>query len=388
MASVTKRGSVWSVRYRVTDDAGNISMKRVSGFATKEQAWEQARRLERQSNAGIDVHGDSMTCGQLMERWFAEHCVNHVAATTLSKYSDGIDRISKHPVYTLQIKRVNAQTQKRLIDDLRNGTLTGRPISMRTAMSLMEPLRLSMSWGARHGYIPVNPLSSAQLPKTPKRKQRILNQRDIDDLCMSTEGHPFRIPLMLALYGGLRREEAAGLQWENVDFDRNTITIIDATTRTASGRTIHKDTKNTFSRRTISMPQFVMDELKSIPKTSPFVCVSRTGAPYAPDSYPQALKRLIHGINKQRNGTAIPPMPEATYHDLRHTHAAMLIKLGTQPKIIQERLGHASIKITMDTYGYLMTGLQEAVADALDTQHRVGTGGHKSGHTQKQGYDE
>lgn len=81
-------------------------------------------------------------------------------------------------------------------------------------------------------------------------------------------------------------------------------------------------------------------------------------------------------------------MPEATYHDLRHTHAAMLIKLGTQPKIIQERLGHASIKITMDTYGYLMTGLQEAVADALDTQHRVGTGGHKSGHTQKQGYDE
>ena len=145
MASVTKRGSVWSVRYRVTDDAGNISMKRVSGFATKEQAWEQARRLERLSNAGIDVHGDSMTCGQLMERWFAEHCVNHVAATTLSKYSDGIDRISKHPVYTLQIKRVNAQTQKRLIDDLRNGTLTGRPISMRTAMSLMEPLRLSMS---------------------------------------------------------------------------------------------------------------------------------------------------------------------------------------------------------------------------------------------------
>ena len=128
--------------------------------------------------------------------------------------------------------------------------------------------------------------------------------------------------------------------------------------------------------------------VRCCPKTSPFVCVSRTGAPYAPDSYPQALKRLIHGINKQRNGTAIPPMPEATYHDLRHTHAAMLIKLGTQPKIIQERLGHASIKITMDTYGYLMTGLQEAVADALDTQHRVGTGGHKSGHTQKQGYDE
>ena len=62
-----------------------------------------------------------------------------------------------------------------------------------------------------------------------------------------------------------------------------------------------------------------------------------------------------------------PPIPMASFHDLRHTHAAMLINLNVQPKVISERLGHSSIKITMDTYGYLMTGLQEDVANKLES---------------------
>jgi integrase len=55
-----------------------------------------------------------------------------------------------------------------------------------------------------------------------------------------------------------------------------------------------------------------------------------------------------------------------TFHDLRHTHAALLIALGEHPKVIQERLGHASIKTTLDTYGHLFEGLDEAAADRLD----------------------
>ena len=66
MASVTKRGKKWSLRYRVTDERGVVTHHRVS-FDTKEEAWENARRLESASEAGVNVHGDQMTCGQLME---------------------------------------------------------------------------------------------------------------------------------------------------------------------------------------------------------------------------------------------------------------------------------------------------------------------------------
>lgn len=55
------------------------------------------------------------------------------------------------------------------------------------------------------------------------------------------------------------------------------------------------------------------------------------------------------------------------FHDLRHTHAAMLIAQGEHPKVIQNRLGHSSIKVTLDTYGHLFEGLDVAAAERLDT---------------------
>lgn len=54
------------------------------------------------------------------------------------------------------------------------------------------------------------------------------------------------------------------------------------------------------------------------------------------------------------------------FHDLRHTHAALLVAAGEHPKVIQQRLGHASISTTLDTYGHLMEGLDVAAADRLE----------------------
>ena len=54
------------------------------------------------------------------------------------------------------------------------------------------------------------------------------------------------------------------------------------------------------------------------------------------------------------------------FHDLRHSHAALLIAAGQHPKVIQERLGHASITTTLDVYGHLFEGIDQAAADAID----------------------
>ena len=399
MASIAKRGGVWCVRYRYTDEMGAVREKRVSGFQSREDAMAAARDLERKSNAGIDVHGDKQLCGQIMERWFLEHC-QPLAASTRAKYSDAIDRLAKLDVYKLPVRRVRPAVLSALISAIEAGQGGSRPVSRRTAVALTEPLRLSLSWAARHQLIPSNPLQGAQLPRTQKRQQAILTDDDARDLVAAAAGHPFRVPLLLALYGGLRREEVAALRWQDIDFSRRTVTIRQALTRTAKGKEILKDTKTAGSNRTISMPRFVLDEIGGLPRIGDRVCVSRTGEPYRLDSYPQAVRRLIDGINRRRaaeNDRLIreakekgrplhadalqSPMPQATFHDLRHTHAAMLIRMGVQPKVIQERLGHASIKITMDLYGYLMPGLQQAVADALDAEFQADTDGHESGHT-------
>ncbi|HEX7556230.1 MAG TPA: site-specific integrase, partial [Leptolinea sp.] len=358
---------------------------RKSGFITKEDAWAAAKELERKSNAGIDIHGDQVSCGLIMERWFNEHCTN-LANTTKCKYSKGIDRLRCTFIYDTPVRRVNPAMLNTLINNLQDGAGGLKQLSIRTAVMLTEALRLSLSWATQLGIIPTNPIQNSKLPKIPRRQQKILNDDDIDDLVTASANNPFRIPLFLAIYGGLRREEAAALRWCNVDFKHRTITIQEAMARNAQGEELLKDTKNQNSMRTISLPRFVLNELDHMPKTSARVCVTEKGKPYRVDSYPQAIRRLIQSINAKRVGTTCAPMPLATYHDLRHTHAAMLIRMGIQPKVIQERLGHASIKITMDTYGYLMSGLQEGVADALDTDFQARINGRKSGRKPENGY--
>lgn len=366
MATVEKRGKSWSVRYWVTDSLGNrTGQKRKSGFKTKEDAMAAARDLERASNAGIDVHGDIQTCGQLMELWFADRA-GKIAETTLSKYSACIDVLQTQPVYGTRIRQLNRGSLDQIIADL----MASRQIIKSTAYRYTEPLRLALSWALKSGMIPINPLAGAAVPQLRPQEQKILSEADIRDLveqCKLRNPH-FLIPLYLVLYGGLRREEAAGLTWDNVDFARKCIRITAAETRTQSGKRIKKAPKTHTSRRTVSYPSFVMDALlaakKSRPEGSQYVCISRRGCPYDLDSYSHAVLDLVDQINARR--PAYAQMPRVGYHDLRHTHAAMLIRLGMQPKVISERLGHASIKITMDLYGYLMPGLQEAVADALE----------------------
>ena len=152
---------------------------------------------------------------------------------------------------------------------------------------------------------------------------------------------------------------------------------------TPDGKEHKKDPKTDLSARTISMPKFVMLELekeyvKFLSRKDAYtlkhnpdhrVCVISTGDPYSCKSYIHPLKRLVDEINIQREAERKPRMPKPSFHDLRHTHAAMLIRRNIQPKVISERLGHASIKITMDLYGYLMPGLQDAVADLFDQEH-------------------
>ena len=383
MAFVSKRGKTYCLRYRYEDELGRIREKRVSGFKTKEDAWAAARDLEAKSSAGIDVHGDTMTCEELMERWFAAHCLD-LAATTRAKYSNGIDQLTETFIKELTIKKLTTQRFGLLLDEFR------KRVSIRTAVDYTEPLRLALSWAIEEKLIPINPLANVRLPKIPKRQQKILTDADVEELVAVASGparrcSEFRIPLLLALYGGLRREECAGLSWEMVDFDRNRITIREAVTMTPDGKEHQKDPKTTLSSRTISMPAFVMAELQKEYLTflkrsnahtlannpAHRVCVRSTGKPYSLKSYSHPVLRLIREINDQREKENRPRMPEASFHDLRHTHAAMLIRRGVQPKVISERLGHSSIKITMDLYGYLMPGLQDSVADIFDQEHPV-----------------
>jgi integrase len=80
------------------------------------------------------------------------------------------------------------------------------------------------------------------------------------------------------------------------------------------------------------------------------------GNPLLPDTVTHAWIKLVRRIG----------LKGIRFHDLRHTHASLMLKQGVHPKIVQERLGHASIQLTLDTYSHVAPGLQEAAAKSFD----------------------
>jgi len=126
------------------------------------------------------------------------------------------------------------------------------------------------------------------------------------------------------------------------------------------------ETKTSASRRLVTLPEFLCDllerRLSSKERASEFVFTSRTG-------------RLLRRSNFRRH--ALKPAltlakldSETRFHDLRHTAAALMIEHGAHPKEIQARLGHASIRTTLETYGHLMPTLGAHLDEALDRAHQ------------------
>ena len=140
---------------------------------------------------------------------------------------------------------------------------------------------------------------------------------------------------------------------------------VDETLTEVAGRLAFGPPKTRASRRTATLPQFLVEEiaqhLKAFPDPSQLIFGSPRAGP---------LQRTNFRRRFWVPAVSLSVGSPCTFHDLRHTHAALLIAEGAHSKVIQEHLGHGSIRVTLDTYGHLFEGLDEAAADALDGAFR------------------
>jgi len=170
----------------------------------------------------------------------------------------------------------------------------------------------------------------------------------------------------VALYTGMRRSELLGLTWKDVDLYLAQLSVTQTLHRLSSGGFVFGKPKTVKSRRTIALPPTVCILLRQLKERQigerlllglklqddDLVFAKPDGKPLDPSSVTHAFRRVI-----KRAG-----LPSLRFHDLRHTHASLMLKQGIHPKIVSERLGHSSIGITLDTYSHVMPGLQEAAA--------------------------
>ena len=220
-------------------------------------------------------------------------------------------------------------------------------------------LRAILRAAEESGMIGRSPCVGVSLPPTARREMRFLSPDDIVRLAHEVPER-YRALVLLAAYGGLRFGELAGLRVDRIDFLRSRVTVSEAIVEVA-GQLHHGPTK-TGPNRVVTLPHSVIEALAAhlsaySPGPDGLVFTDPGGGPVRRSNF---RDRFFLGAVRE---AGLKPL---RFHDLRHTAAALAIRAGAHPKAIAERLGHASITTTLNTYGHLFPSLDEELAGRLD----------------------
>ncbi|HVC81490.1 MAG TPA: site-specific integrase, partial [Chloroflexota bacterium] len=181
---------------------------------------------------------------------------------------------------------------------------------------------------------------------------------------------------LVALTTGLRKGELLGLRWCDVELDRAVLHVRQQIV-SVNGRLITGEPKTAAGRRTIALPRDCVEALREHQGRRPRRPVALDPAHRDTDPvFASAVGTSIEPRNASARFDALVArsgVQRISFHGMRHTHATLLLLSGINVKIVSERLGHASIAITLDTYAHLLPGMQESAAEAMQKalQHAV-----------------
>ena len=196
------------------------------------------------------------------------------------------------------------------------------------------------------------------------------SEDDITRFLESAKDTPYYALFYTALFTGMRRSEFLALKWSDIDLLLCQVYVNRSLHQLRDGSIVYRAPKTAKGRRMIALSPSVIlvlrehkeqqevtrAQLETLLKDDDLVFSTVDGKPLRPNTITRAWTVLA-----ARAGLKVIRL-----HDARHTHASIMLKQGIHPKIVQERLGHSSIAITLDTYSHVSPGLQEAAAKRFD----------------------
>lgn len=361
--SVRKRGSSWYYVVDVGRDpiTGKRKQKMKGGFKTKKAAETALAELLADVNRGQYVEDAKMTLNELISDWLRS-IKPKVKQTSYARYSsifsnyisDTIGRVQLSELKPIHITRFYTEKAETLA-----------PSTVRTVHNIING---SLRWAVKMKLIKENPAAGVELPRSKQRTFTIWTPEEVNRFLQVARNRRAYPIYYLALMTGMRRGEILGLKWKDIDFQNSIIRVSRSWTKTDEANVFSEGGKTENSRRSIHVSKSVLDVLeahrekqmeehKQLGITSEFVFTNSNGELYHPDVITQAFRETQEAAG----------VPRIRFHDLRHTHASILLQKGVHPKIVSERLGHSSITITLDLYSHLIPSIQKEAADAIES---------------------
>lgn len=362
---IRKRG----VGYQIIVDLGRDSegkrkQKAIGGFKKIKDAKKALAEMIAKVENGQVSFSKEMSMEEYLNKWLQDYAKINVAPKTYKSYESTIRLYIIPYIGNIKLNQLRpAHLQEMYSKNSTNG------LSNTSVLYIHRVVHIALSHALKWQLIFSNPADAVDAPKKDKRQINILLPEQLKLLLQHIAGTHLYIPVLLAIITGMRRGEILGLNWTNVDFINNVI-YVDEQLQRINGELTLRATKTHGSKRSIAIPPSFIPELKAIQKykikeredmgfkfsDTQLICSWPDGQPYDPDYVTHKFKKVIKELE----------LPDARFHDLRHTYATLWLKAGGNMKVLSGLLGHSTYNLTADTYSHVLPEMQYEGVKKLD----------------------
>lgn len=322
------------------------------------QAMNEERAKRRQGGV---VSPSELTVGEYMERWLTL-VAGRLEESTLVDYGRVVRQTITRLIGETSLQKLTIDHVEYMLSEMK--TKGGRTPSGRTKQYALQILSTALKAAIRKKLLAANPCDGIEKPKARRRDMAVLDAKQAEEFVRAAERHKLFAIYILALDTGARRGELLALKWSDINWQKATLSIDRAGALINGTRTVIKGPKTAKGRRQITLPQRTMAALRQHQKQQ--LASGRAGFDWVfcdDDGKHLIGTRITEGFKRILKWAGLP---EIRFHDLRHTHASLLFAAGVHPKIVQERLGHATISVTLDIYSHLIPSMQLDIQQQLN----------------------
>ena len=375
--SILSRGAgTWYVRVSLGTDANGRQI-RLGKFVhgTKRDADRCLTELLKRRDDGVPVAYSQQRLGEWINEWLSTWR-NNISERTRSDYQRIFRRYLRDEVLSRKLSRLTPEDIQDLVNELSH-----RGLSSRTVRMLHGGLRACLNTALRLGKVPRNVATLVDLPArghrelrccTPEEAQEFLEAAEAEQRIRDGTDHSqacFSALFITLLLTGIRPGEALALRWS--DLNGSDLRVQRAQTVGANNKKLIASTKTGRSRvlplgeralRTLQQHRVRQAKWKlmlgAMYEDQGLIFANETGGLLdAQNIVNRHFKPLLKRVG----------LPPIRLYDLRHSHATLLMAAGEHPKVVQERLGHSTITLTLDTYTHVVPGMQELASARLET---------------------
>ncbi|EAC6780072.1 site-specific integrase [Listeria monocytogenes] len=369
VGTIEKRSpSSWRLRVTVDyDEAGNpIRKQRTTRTKRAEDREKELMAFINELESGDYLDIKSVLFQDFVKEYMINHVEKNLQITSQELYTNIINVHILPSFARKKLGDISTMQVLRFFDDMEK---TGKSVYVRR--NTLSTLRSIFTQAVKWKVIKHNPCDGVSPPRRPKKVQKVYDEAGVSKLFkkLKTERLDWQVLVSIAVMTGAREGEIAGLEWKHIDLDKQTIlfeqTIVE---EKGVGVTVRSGLKGG-KDKLVSIPDSLaalLAEYKEVRENEKsaaqeewtwsehfFLFTNVNGKPIRTDSIYQRWIKFL-----EKNG-----LERIRFHDIRHTSASLLIAKGVHAKVIQERLGHADIGTTMNTYSHVFREADQSAAD-------------------------